>query len=297
MSWHLLRALLFICEDPCVAQPLSMATRSAAAGGRQGASGGGDHGGHSDADDGSGGDGAVLGGAAGSADPTYTPSTADVIVIKRTGAEGRGGPEALWTVPRRHGHHDCRRCGTAGTCEAALPGLAGAGGDGIAFHGTCDGAPAVIKDFTWELCALAAYWRESVVYRGSVVPLVLAHCKLPYGLRYIALRPIEGDEPRSGCVQPFPRALPRAVAVAALCALQEVQAACPDFVHADNLLLVRAPGRGGAAEGERKMDALGGTAPCCVLLDFARSGMGKSEQQQQRELAQLRQLLGNAAGD
>ncbi|PNG99895.1 hypothetical protein TSOC_014315 [Tetrabaena socialis] len=304
MSWHQLRALLFICEGRRVGPPPSMATGSAAAGGGQGASGGGDHGGHGDADDDSGGDGAESGGVTSSADPTYIPSTEptsssssalmrrDAVVQEPCGPSQ--GSAATTTAGGAARPAPVRLC---------FLDLLAQGGDGIVFHGTCDGAPAVIKVFTWELCALAAYWQESVAYRaltmlqGSVVPLVLAHGKLPYGLRYIALRPIEGGEPLSGCLQPFPRA----VAVAALRALQEVQAACPGFVHGDvrleNLLLVRAPGRGGAAEGEGEPDALGGAALRCVLLDFARSRMDGSEQQQQRELAQLRQLLGNAAGE
>ena len=65
--------------------------------------------------------------------------------------------------------------------------------------------------------------------------------------------------------------------------LMVVQAACPRFLHGDirlhSILRVSGGARGAAR---------------CVLLDFERSRLD-GEKQQQRELAQLRQLLDRCA--
>lgn len=160
------------------------------------------------------------------------------------------------------------------------------GCNGPVFSGTCNGAPAIVKVFTWDADAHDAYRREVAAYRalarlqGSVVPEVLDYGRMRFGLRYIALRPVEGGQPLSSCEWPFPRA----VAKAAVKALQTAHATCEGFVHGDvrleNMLLLR---QGAAA---------GGGTPRCVLLDFEWSRTDGDKEQQEQEQAQLERLLG-----
>ncbi|KXZ51972.1 hypothetical protein GPECTOR_11g94 [Gonium pectorale] len=312
LSWQQLQALLFACGD----QSAALLPGTAAAGGGEGASGGaGDRAGP-DAPEGGSGSGAGTSEATASPDSTHGDTSGgslaascgllrrdavaaepsgSVLDAAATAAAARAPPASGADLPP-----------PATSVRLRCLDLLAEGGDGTVFSGTCNGAPAVIKVYTWEAYDQAAYWREVQAYRalaqvqGSSVPQMLSHGTTETNLRYIALRPMEGSQRLSDCVRPFSRA----VAVAALRALQDVQAACPGFVHGDleleNMLLV--PGAAGTSGGAVEAGGAsyassgtagdGGGAPRCVLLDFARSRLDGDEQQRERERAELKQLLG-----
>ncbi len=211
--------------------------------------------------------------------------------------------------------------------------LASGGSGGLVMAGTCDGADCVIKLLGPDRRGLAAYEREVAAYaalkglQGLHVPKLLAWGDLDYGVRFLALRRVAGAQSLS-CL---PRPLPAAVATAALRALDEVQAACPSFVHGDvrlsNVVLAEAAeaavvqeqqqhvagppsslqhagaaaGAGDGAGGSLEARAAGGgqpqaaarppQLPRCALLDFGRSRLDGDPAQQQRERKELDQLL------
>ncbi|KAG2487587.1 hypothetical protein HYH03_013866 [Edaphochlamys debaryana] len=98
------------------------------------------------------------------------------------------------------------------------------------FEGTCNAQPATIKVFSGSREGLAAYHREASAFgalaalQGDVVPYVLSYGQLAYGLRYIAMRPVQGRSLDGMKV-------PEAVYQAAMRAVRAVQRCCPGFVH------------------------------------------------------------------
>ncbi|KAG2487077.1 hypothetical protein HYH03_014323 [Edaphochlamys debaryana] len=189
------------------------------------------------------------------------------------------------------------------------------GSEGYVVGGTCDGVECFIKLLGPDRSGVAAFAREVAAYaaleplQGLQVPELRAWGDIRWGVRFLAVRRVEGGRPLSD----LPHPPPPGVAAAALEALAAVQAACPRFVHGDlrpeNILVLQpgpepepaagpgpAAGRAGAGAG-----AGGHAGPAaeagrlrCVLLDFGRSRLDGDASQQRRERRELRQLLGGA---
>ncbi|KAG2482534.1 hypothetical protein HYH03_018525 [Edaphochlamys debaryana] len=114
-------------------------------------------------------------------------------------------------------------------------GQARQGSEGFVADGTCDGVECVMKLLGPNPSGLAAHARELAAYaaleplQGRQVPELRAWGDIRWGVRFLALRRLDGAQPLSR----LPRPLPPGVAAAALAALEAVQAACPRFVHGD----------------------------------------------------------------
>lgn len=158
------------------------------------------------------------------------------------------------------------------------------GSAGLVTHGLCNGKPAVIKMYGPDDPGLATYRQELHVYKqlavvqGRLVPELLGYGHLKAGVYFLATQYIQ-SEPLSAMANITP-----AIAKAALHALQQLQHARPGFLHGDirlaNVLLV-----GSAAGGDVDMK--------CMMIDFGQSKLNATRKDMQRELKQLKQVLGS----
>jgi len=169
------------------------------------------------------------------------------------------------------------------TCTLLLQHKLQEGSAGAVVVGALGGVPAIVKLLGPDRPGLRAYEVEVAVYsmlapvQGVVVPRLLGAGSLPGGVAFIATSREDGAPLSSFCT------VAPAVAAAALQALETLHREFAGFLHNDirlaNILLLSGPGGSDVS-------------PQCMILDFGRSRVDGTKDEQRREYRALKKMLG-----